>query len=155
MGRIRNTIYLDRDLDIALRDWADRKDYSMSKASNILLRHALFDSLDEGTQAQSGAGDAPSVARGGQAGDPGEHVPAAGAQTNRLFGALAACGRMRTSPVSSPAMCSTTAPGASSGRTIGSGTPGSHPAGDTRRKNSRRQAQKGDKPGGAALVCCT
>ncbi len=51
MGRIRNTIYLDRDVDVALRDWADRKGYSMSEASNILLRHALFDSLDEGTQA--------------------------------------------------------------------------------------------------------
>ena len=78
MGRIRNTIDLDRGVDVALRDWADRKGYSMSKTSNILLRHALFDSLDEGTQAQSGAGDAPSGARGGQAGDPGEHVPAAG-----------------------------------------------------------------------------
>ncbi len=25
MGRMRNTIYLDRNVDIALRDWADRK----------------------------------------------------------------------------------------------------------------------------------
>ena len=78
MGRIRNTIDLDRGVDVALRDWADRKGYSMSEASKILLHHALFDSLDEGTQAHAGAGDAPSGARGGQAGDPGEHVPAAG-----------------------------------------------------------------------------
>lgn len=51
MGRIRNTIYLDRDVDVALRDWAYRKGYSMAGATNILLRHVLFDSVDEGTKA--------------------------------------------------------------------------------------------------------
>ncbi len=93
MGRMRNTIYLDRDVDTALRDWADRKGYSMSEASNILLRRALFDSLDEGTQAML----VPEISRAVREA-AGREVRETvswllGVQTDRLFGVLVANGR--------------------------------------------------------------
>ncbi len=93
MGRMRNTIYLDRDVDTALRDWADRKGYSMFEASNILLRRALFDSLDEGTQAML----VPEISRAVREA-AGREVRETvsrllGVQTDRLFGVLVGNGR--------------------------------------------------------------
>ncbi len=93
MGRIRNTIYLDRDVDVALRDWADRKGYSMSEASNILLRRVLFDSLDEGTQAML-VPEISRAVRDAAGREVRETVSRLlGAQTDRLFGVLVASGR--------------------------------------------------------------
>ncbi len=93
MGRTRNTIYLDRDVDLALRDWAHRRGYSMSEASNILLRRALFDSLDDGTQAML----VPEISRAVReaAGrEIREHMTRLlGAQTDRMIGVLVASGR--------------------------------------------------------------
>lgn len=51
MSKVRNTVYWDPDVDVAVRDYAARHGLTMSEASNVLLRRVLFDSLDEGTQA--------------------------------------------------------------------------------------------------------
>jgi hypothetical protein len=93
MGRMRNTIYLDRDVDIALRDWADRKGYSMSEASNILLRHALFDSLDEGTQAMLVPEISKAVREAARREIQENMSRLLGAQTDRLAGLLVTAGR--------------------------------------------------------------
>ncbi len=93
MGRMRNTIYLDREVDVALRDWADRKGYSMSEASNILLRQALFDSLDEGTQAMLVPEISRAVREAARREIQENMSRLLGVQTDRLFGVLAACGR--------------------------------------------------------------
>ncbi len=93
MGRMRNTIYLDRDVDVALRDWADRKGYSMSEASNILLRRALFDSLDEGTQAMLVPEIRKAVREAARREIQENMSRLLGAQTDRLFGVLVTCGR--------------------------------------------------------------
>lgn len=93
MGRMRNTIYLDRDVDVALRDWADRKGYSMSEASNILLRHALFDSLDEGTQAMLVPEISRAVREAAKREIQENMSRLLGVQTDRLFGVLVTCGR--------------------------------------------------------------
>ncbi len=93
MGRMRNTIYLDRDVDIALRDWADRKGFSMSEASNILLRRALFDSLDEGTQAMLVPEIRKAVREATRREIQENMSRLLGAQTDRLFGVLVTCGR--------------------------------------------------------------
>ncbi len=86
-------IYLDRDVDVALRDWANRKGYSMSEASNILLRRVLFDSLDEGTQAML-VPEISRAVRDAAGREVRETVSRLlGAQTDRLFGVLVASGR--------------------------------------------------------------
>jgi hypothetical protein len=88
-----NTIYLDRDVDVALRDWADRKRYSMSEASDILLRHALFDALDEGTRAMPVPEILRAVHEAAKREMQGSLSRLLGLQTDRRFGALVTCGR--------------------------------------------------------------
>ena len=93
MGKTRNTVYCDPDVDLAVRDYADRKGFTMSEASNILLRRALFDSLDEGTQAMLVPEIRKAVAHAAGR-EIREHVTRLlEAQTNRLFGVLVTNGR--------------------------------------------------------------
>ncbi len=93
MGRMRNTIYLDGEVDVALRDWADRKGYSMSEASDILLRHALFDSIDEGTQAMLVPEISRAVREAARREIQENMSRLLGVQTDRLFGVLVTAGR--------------------------------------------------------------
>ncbi len=93
MGKTRNTVYWDPDVDLAVRDYADRKGLTMSEASNILLRRALFDSLDEGTEAML-VPEIRKAVREAAGREIRESVTRLlEAQTNRLFGVLVTSGR--------------------------------------------------------------
>ncbi len=93
MAMIRTTVYIDSDTNTALRDYARIHRISIGEANNQLLRRALFNSLDEGTEAML----APEIRKAVQEAarrEIREHVTRLlGAQTDRLFGVLATSGR--------------------------------------------------------------
>ncbi len=111
----------------------------MSEAPNILLRRAPFDSLDEGTQAMLVPDISRAVREAARREIQENMSRLLGVQTDRLFGVLVTC--------------STRTPEASSGRTTGSRTPGSHPAGGTLGRGSGRPLRNAANPRGAVPPC--
>ncbi|MDP9478357.1 MAG: hypothetical protein M3R38_22195 [Actinomycetota bacterium] len=93
MKKVRTTVYVDADTDLALRDYARRHRISIGEANNQLLRRALFDSLDEGTEAMLVPEIRKAVAAAA-AREIREHVTRLlEAQTNRLAALLVTSGR--------------------------------------------------------------
>ncbi len=93
MKKVRTTVYVDADTDLALRDYARRHRISIGEANNQLLRRALFDSLDEGTEAML-VPEIRKAVREAAGREIREHVTRLlEAQTNRLAALLVASGR--------------------------------------------------------------
>ena len=93
MGKVKNTLYLEADTDAALRAYARRKRLSIAEATNQLLRIALFDQLDEGTEAMLVPEIRKAVGEAARREIQENMSRLLGAQTDRLFGALVTCGR--------------------------------------------------------------
>ncbi len=51
MSKVKLSLYLEAEIDAALREYASRKRISLPDATNRLLRLALFEQLDPGTEA--------------------------------------------------------------------------------------------------------
>lgn len=51
MNKVKVTLYLEPEVETALREFAGRERISLPKATNRMLRRALFDALDPGTEA--------------------------------------------------------------------------------------------------------
>jgi len=93
LNRVKNTLYIEADTNAALRDYARRKRLSITEAMNQLLRIALFDQIDEGTEAMLVPEIRKAVAHAAGR-EIREHVTRLlEAQTDRLFGVLVTNGR--------------------------------------------------------------
>ena len=93
MNKVKNTLYIEADTNAALRDYAYRKHLSITEAMNQLLRIALFDQIDEGTEAMLVPEIRKAVAHAAGR-EIREHVTRLlGVQTDRLFGVLVTGGR--------------------------------------------------------------
>ena len=93
MNRVKNTLYIEADTNAALRDYARRKRLSVTEAMNQLLRIALFDQIDEGTEAML-VPEIRKAVREATMREIQENMSRLlGAQTDRLFGVLVTAGR--------------------------------------------------------------
>ncbi len=93
VNKIRNTVYIDAEIDTALRDYARRHKLSTAEATNQLLRRAIFGALDEGTEAML-VPEVRKAVREAAGREIREHVTRLlEAQTNRLAALLVTAGR--------------------------------------------------------------
>ncbi len=93
MNRVKLSLYLEAEIDTALREYAGRNRISLPAATNRLLRLALFEQLDPGTEAML----VPEIRKAVQESarwEIRENVTRLlGAQTNRLAALLVTSGR--------------------------------------------------------------
>jgi len=93
LNRVKNTLYIEADTNAALRDYARRKRLSVTEAMNQLLRIALFDQIDEGTEAMLVPEIRKAVREAARREIQENMSRLLGVQTDRLFGVLVTCGR--------------------------------------------------------------
>ncbi len=93
MSKVKLSLYLEAEIDTALREYAGRNRISLPDATNRLLRIALFEQLDPGTEAMLVPEIRKAVAAAAGR-EIREHVTRLlEAQTDRLFGVLVTNGR--------------------------------------------------------------
>ncbi len=93
MSKVKLSLYLEAEIDAALREYAGRKRISLPDATNRLLRLALFEQLDPGTEAML-VPEVRKAVREAAGREIRESVTRLlEAQTNRLFGVLVTAGR--------------------------------------------------------------
>ncbi len=93
LSKVKNTLYIEADTDAALRDYARRKGLSIAAATNGLLRIALFDQIDEGTEAMLVPEIRKAVAHAAKREIRESVTRLLEMQTNRLAGLLGTAGR--------------------------------------------------------------